>query len=495
MHHLASRHTMLTTLVVALVLSSTVTAVRPAAVQASHSSANMNVTLSVYTCCGSLQGFNDTNPADIFSIHNIYAKLWTKLFPHLKFKETIVNDDAALETKLTLAVNAGNPPDMVFLQRGYIGFSVLRHLAQPLDKYFNQYNVSDTYFLPGMAKWAHFGGHWWAIPAVSGPLAGQLVYLPKYMNKLGYNNSNLRTFDDLYQMSTKAVRFDKSGNLTNIGYWPGISSLTFNVWQTVARGMCSVGHGLYNTANQPTATDPCNVAFLTYLKKLSDLYGGYAKLSKFLSGDPDIWNGSPKDYMATGQALISPSANAYWSITPFDGFNFGVKGGLTYQLTSLPPTLHGTMDEVGNLPSTQQEVIIPPGAQHPDAAFALTKMSSWDYGYLLGPSTNGSPVAKDQERWLRDMVTGEAAARKAAGLSGNPSATLQGLQMQPQLARASKATLPTNPVDIYYLAQLNKATVRVLYGQQTPQAALQQVQTQVLAEQQRLKSQYGSWNW
>ena len=38
-------------------------------------------------------------------------------------------------------------------------------------------------------------------------------------------------------------------------------------------------------ADQPTATDPCNVAALTYLKKLSDLYGGYAKVTKFLAGD------------------------------------------------------------------------------------------------------------------------------------------------------------------------------------------------------------------
>jgi ABC-type glycerol-3-phosphate transport system substrate-binding protein len=488
-----SRAALSITLALAVLVGTMVTARTAGA--ASRAGVDMNVTLSVYTCCGSLQGFNDKNPADIFSIHNIYAKLWAKMFPHLKFKETIVNDDAALETKLTLAVNAGDPPDMVFLQRGYIGFSVLRHLAQPLDKYFAQYHVSDSYFLPGMAHWAHFGGHWWAIPAVSGPLAGQLVYLPKYMTPLGYNNSNMRTFDDLYNMSKKAVKFDKAGNLTRIGYWPGISSLTFNAWQTVARGMCHLGHGLYNAANQPTATDPCNVAFMSYLKKLSDLYGGYAKLSKFLSGDPDIWNGSSKDYMATGQALISPSANAYWSITPFDGFNFGVKGGLSYQLTPLPPTKDGTMDEVANLPSTQQEIIIPPGAQHPDAAFALSKMICWDYGYLLGPSTNGSPVAGDQERWLHAMVVGEAAARKGAGLSGNPSARLQGLQMQPMLARVSKAWLPTNPVDIYYLEQLNKATLRVLYGQQTPQAALQQVQTLVLAEQQRLKAQYGAWNW
>jgi hypothetical protein len=341
-----------------------------------------------------------------------------------------------------------------------------------------------------MAHWAHFGGHWWAIPAVSGPLGGQHIYLPKYMTPLGYNNRNLVTFDDYYRMSQKAVRFDRSRHLVRIGYWPGADS-----WETIGTLMCPFGHGLYNAADQPTATDPCNVAYLHYLKKLVDLYGGYKKLNKFMSGDPDIWSGSPKDYMASGKALISPSAYSYWSITPFDTFNFGFKGGLQYQLTPLPPTVHGTLAEVANYPATQQEVVIPTGAKHPAQAFAAMKMISWDYGYLLGPSTNGSPVAKDQEKWLSYMIAGEAAARKRAGLPDNPAADLQGLKMQPMLARLSKASYPLNPVDVYYQEQLSKYTDRVLYGQMSPQAALAEVQRLVVAQEQRLKGQYGAWNW
>jgi ABC-type glycerol-3-phosphate transport system substrate-binding protein len=419
-----------------------------------------------------------------------------KAFPNLHWKETVINDEATLETKLTLSVNSGNPPDMVFIQGGYMGFSVLRKLAQPLDKYFSQYGVSDSYFLPGMAKWAHFGGHWWGIPAVSGPMLGQLVYLPKYMTPLGYNNSNLKTFDDLYAMSKKAVTFDSSGNLTRIGYWPFSAGAPAGyTWETMARGMCPVGHGIYNAQNQPTATDPCNVAYMTFLKKLSDLYGGYTKLTKFLAGDPDIWNGSPKDYMASGKALISQSANSYWSVTPFDSFTYGVKGGLQYELTPLPPSVHGTLAEAANYPSTQQVIIIPPGAKHPDAAFAAGKFICWDNGSLLGPSTNGSPVAADQQHWLDALLAGEAGIRQKAGLAGNPSASLTGMKMQPQLARNSQAYLPINPVEVYYIDQLDKATARVLFGQQSASDALAQVQHLVLADEQHLKNQYGSWNW
>jgi hypothetical protein len=161
-----------------------------------------------------------------------------------------------------------------------------------------------------------------------------------------------------------------------------------------------------------------------------------------------------------------------------------------------PPTVHGTLAEAANYPTTQVEMVIPPGAKHPDVAFAVSKMMFWDYGYLLGPTTNGDPVAKDQERWVQAMVAGEAAQRKRVGLPGNPAATLQGLMMQPQLARLSTAVDPINPVDPYYEEQLNKYTAQVLYGQGlTPLAALQTVQRLVVADEQRLKAQYGSWNW
>ena len=482
-------------LVAVLALAGGLFGARPTVSHAGSPAVDMNVTLSVYTCCGSLQGFNSSASGNVFSIYSIFHARLAQAFPNLKWQETEFNDQATLETRLTLAVNSGNPPDLVFIQGGYMGFSVLRKLAQPLDKYFAQYHVGDSYFLPAMAKWTHFGGHWWGIPAVSGPEAGQLVYLPKYMTPLGFNNSNLKTFSQLYQMSKKAVQFDKSGNLARIGYWPVGSGAAGVFWQTVARGFCPAGHGIYNAQNQPTATDPCNVAAMTFLKQLTDLYGGYTKLSKFLSGDPQIWNGSPKDYQAVGKTLIPSESNSYWSITPFDSFSFGVPGGLQYQLTNMPPTVDGTMAEAANIPATQQAIIIPPGAKHPDAAFAVSKFICWDNGYLLGPSTNGSPVAADQEKWLNGLVVGEAANRKASKLPGNPSATLAALTLQPQLARNSQAYLPVNPVDVFYEDQLAKATARVLFGQQSASDALAQVQRLVVADQQRLQNQYGSWNW
>ena len=45
------------------------------------------------------------------------------------------------------------------------------------------------------------------------------------------------------------------------------------------------------------------------------------------------------------------------------------------------------------------------------------------------------------------------------------------------------------------ISNIDKATARVLYGQQSPSDALNSVQKLVVSQQKRLQSQYGSWNW
>ena len=215
-----------------------------------------------------------------------------------------------------------------------------------------------------------------------------------------------------------------------------------------------------------------------------------------MAGDPDFLSGKPASYLADDKAVIPSSAIAYWNLSALDTSDFGRPGGLAYGLTTLPVTVHGTLAEAANYPSTQQELIIPRGAQHPDLAFAASTLMYWDNSVLLGrAAVSGSPIRKDQHRWLGQVFAGVAAARKQAGLPGNPIAALAGVRLQPTLALLSTASNPINPVDLYYQRQLAAATTLVLSGLETPEAALQGVQQRVLAEQVRLKVAYGNWRW
>ena len=96
---------------------------------------------------------------------------------------------------------------------------------------------------------------------------------------------------------------------------------------------------------------------------------------------------------------------------------------------------------------------------------------------------------------LHEVVDVEAATREQAGLPVNPIAQLRAVQMQLMLGLLSKAANPINPVDLVYQEDLARATDRVLSGQQSPETALLDVQSQVLVAQHRLAAQYGIWNW
>ncbi|HVA88972.1 MAG TPA: hypothetical protein VNL71_03940, partial [Chloroflexota bacterium] len=157
--------------------------------------------------------------------------------------------------------------------------------------------------------------------------------------------------------------------------------------------------------------------------------------------------------------------------------------------------VNGTLAEAANYPTTQQEIIVPQGAKHPDLAFAVSKLMFWDHSDLLGRAASGSPVVKDQSPWLNQFLAGEAATRKQADLPGNPIASLEAVKLQPTLGLLSKASNPINPIDPYYQEQLSLATDRVLSGLQTPEDALAGVQQRVLDETRRLKARYGAWNW
>ena len=71
-----------------LTLASSLLGTQPLASQAGPS-VDMNVTLSVYTCCGSLQGFNSNDPNNVFSIYNIFHDRLVKAFPNLKWQEHV----------------------------------------------------------------------------------------------------------------------------------------------------------------------------------------------------------------------------------------------------------------------------------------------------------------------------------------------------------------------------------------------------------------------
>ncbi len=464
------------TAALSLGLLSSLTAALPNRTAASPTRDDAN-TITIMTCCGAWAGFNKANIAGVgIPYIGYYKELWKKKFPNLKIKELDVSD-AEIDTKIILGVNAGSPPDIVTIH-SEIGELAARHALTNLDPFYQRDGVTASTFLTAMASWAQVRGHWYGIPAASGPSAGQILYIPKFVKDAGWDPNNIpRTWADLFTATQKVTTRDSKGNLQRIGEWvDGASNEAINLF-------CG-----YFATYEPKTTkfhvnSPCIKDYFRYEKKLLDFYGGVDKYTKFKSGDAGIWGGyTTKAYIPTGKVIFP--RDAYWSGQQMDGY-----WNLDWRLAP-PPTPHGKPEErVGNTSVTQWQVAIPMGAKHAQLAFEFAKFTLWDNGYVQGPTTNGFTVANQADKWAQVVVKAAADVRASKHFPGNPMSEAVKLVMSD--ARLSQAFAPTDVAAPYVGQQLSRAWQQIVYGRASVVQALDQAQRLIDTKQRILHAQYG----
>src|SRR5438105_1522107 len=142
--------------------------IRHAVTTAAHDDAN---TLTIMTNTAMFAGLTASTSSKVNTIaswYHYYHTLWQKQFPHLKIHEILVHDMSEEATKTILAVNAGNPPDIVGTD-SLLGMLVARHAVMNLDAFYNRAGITPSYFLPAVAAAARVNGHWYGMPGASGP--------------------------------------------------------------------------------------------------------------------------------------------------------------------------------------------------------------------------------------------------------------------------------------------------------------------------------------
>ena len=142
--------------------------IRHAVTTAAHDDAN---TLTIMTNTAMFAGLTASTSSKVNTIaswYHYYHTLWQKQFPHLKIHEILVHDMSEEATKTILAVNAGNPPDIVGTD-SLLGMLVARHAVMNLDAFYKRAGITPSYFLPAVAAAARLNGHWYGMPGASGP--------------------------------------------------------------------------------------------------------------------------------------------------------------------------------------------------------------------------------------------------------------------------------------------------------------------------------------
>jgi ABC-type glycerol-3-phosphate transport system substrate-binding protein len=442
------------------------------------------VTLTIMTNSGMMAGLTKatagTTQGTVSSWYHYYGALWHKAFPNVTIHEIQVPSMADEATKTILEVNAGNPPDLIGTDE-YLGQLVARHAVMNLDAFYRRAGITARYFLPSEAAQVRVLGHWYAMPGASNPSDDDLLYIPKFVKAAGWDPNKIpRTWDQLWTATQKVTKWDSKGNLVRIGVEVGGEFSNPDTDQI--NEFC----GYFATYDPKTARFhanlPCIKADFRYELRLLKFYGGVAKYTKFISGDPTVWSCSKKAYIPTGKIIFA--LDAYWS-----GGQMDTCYNVDWRL-SWAPTPHGTMAELRAVHVPTWVMLIPRGAKHPQLAFDFIKFTDWEHGDLMGPTTNGFVVAGQGEKWAQTFSRVEGQIRASHHYPGNPMA--DALKVVIKESELGQVLIPTDVANSYYDTQMSRAWQEVEYGRATIDQALDQAQRLIDNQQRVLHEQFGN---
>ncbi len=389
------------------------------------------------------------------------VKPYEKAHPGVTIQVQFVSGGQSnVDTKTILDVNSGSPPNVVAV------FNDLGELAQkgvimPLTPLYRQSHITAKDFIPASWKETVVNGVSYAFPATSNP-AYALWYNPQAMKAAGIATPP-KTWNQLYNDSIKAVKFNKQGKLVRVGWQWGDGS----VFGGAGAEAMAFGHdytwGKVKGKWVPTPLNPHNIEILTEMKKLSDAYGGYKNYSKWIASDQG-W-GSSVDYLAQGKTLFN--VDGFWDYMGFDQYN----PKFHYMATYLP-TPHGLLKEQTDNYAISWSAALPKGQDpaHLKAAWDFVMWAFDTHSYQLELTTNGSTVVSQQNAW--DKVAASAVPKSHAYFKNS-------FKYFTQPVKYITEVVPNVPISSFYGTQLTNAVDAVLYGKKTPKQALQDVQQAV----------------
>ncbi|WP_413452331.1 extracellular solute-binding protein [Georgenia phoenicis] len=263
--------------------------------------------------------------------------------------------------KFTTRIASGDVPDVVQMDRRYVGTYAAQGLIQPLDQCFEAHDVvPDEHWYPFVVDDVRWQDQVWATPQFYQPPA--VLLNRDVMNAAGVADDAIDTSNlDVLLPAVEAMYAESGGNPTTLGFDPQPTGQA-PLW------VLGMGGSLTDEDGAPTLDDPANVAAIEHVKEIVDAQGGYARYKSF--ADSFDFFGEQNQFVAD---QVGAQINAQWypnvlspyidevelGAVPFrdaNGENFSVSGGTAF--------------------------VVPVGAANPDGACAwmveVTSLDAWD---------------------------------------------------------------------------------------------------------------------
>jgi multiple sugar transport system substrate-binding protein len=268
--------------------------------------------------------------------------------------------------------------------------------------------------------------------------------------------------DKLLAAAKKMVKFDGNGNVTRIGFDPKIPEF-FPLWAKAYGVDILSKDGLH-----PHLNDPRAIKALTYTMSLINAQGGWNKFKSFR----DTW-----DFFGKGNQVAHNQVGAW----PMEQWYYNV-------LASSSPQVHITALQFRNLKGqpinyeTGSAWAIPKGAHNTAAACTwmktMTSVSTW-----MAAAKNRAALRKASNQPYTGLSTGNAIADQDIYKQTYTSINKYFDQAVKKVLDVQRFSfgIPASPASAEFQQAWQNAVNRVLAGQQSPKAALNQAQKEAVA--------------
>ena len=359
------------------------------------------------------------------------------------------------------AVASGNAPDLVYLDRQKVGTYAAKGAFLPLTSCIKSQHIDMSQYRKAAVAEVTYKNQVYGIPEfydVRTILVDNKV-LDQTHTPIAWLNPAKP--DLLLKAAKQMFKTDSNGNVTRIGFDPKLPEF-FPLWAKAYGVDILSKDGLH-----PNLNDPRAVKALTYAMSLINAQGGWNKFKSFR----DTW-----DFFGSDNQVAQNQVGAW----PMEQWYYNVLAGSS-------PSVHITALQFRNLKNqpinyeTGSAWAIPKGSHNTNAACTwakvMTQTSTW-----MAAARNRAAIRKAKNQPYTGISTGNAVADqdiyKQTYTSINPyfdEAVKKVLDVQ----RFSFG-IPASPASAEFTQAWMDAVNRVLAGQQSPKAALNQAQAEAV---------------
>jgi multiple sugar transport system substrate-binding protein len=359
------------------------------------------------------------------------------------------------------AVASGNVPDLVYLDRSKVGTYAAKGAFLPLTSCIKSQKINmKQYRIPGVQE-VTYKGKVYGIPEfynVRTVLIDNDV-LDQTHTPIGWLKTS--NWPNLLK-AAKRMFAESGGKVTRIGFDPKLPEF-FPLWAK-ANGVDI----LSKDGLTPHLNDPRAVAALQYTISLINAQGGWDKFKAFR----DTWDFFGKDnQVAKNQVGAWPMEQWYYNVLASSSPNVKITALQFLNRKGQPINYE-----------TGSAWAIPKGAKHQQAACTwmktMTSVSTW-----MAAAKNRAALRKASKQPYTGILTGNALADKAIYDQTYTSINKyfdQAVKKFVELQRFS-FNIPASPASAEFQQAWMDAVNRVLAGQQSPKAALDQAQKEAAA--------------